>query len=273
MIRNSRNLFLLSIVLLAIIFSSGCKMFDYSPYDVHISGEKNINATNIIRIEKSCHDKDTLRIAAMGDSQRFYDETLDFVNHINTRGDIDFVIHGGDFTDFGATDEFIWQRDILQKLKVPYVGLLGNHDCLGSGKEAYEAIWGKANFSFIAGNIKFVCLNTNALEYDYSEAIPDFDFITNEIADRKDDFFRTIVCMHAAPFSDVFNNNVASVFERYINEFPGLMFCFNAHGHSIKVDNLYGDGLIYYQCDCMQSRTYILFTITKGGYTYEVCHY
>ena len=55
----------------------------------------------------------------MGDSQRWYDETLDFVGEINKRDDIDFVIHGGDMSDFGVTDEFLWQRDIMNKLRVP----------------------------------------------------------------------------------------------------------------------------------------------------------
>ena len=47
-------------------------------------------------------------------------QTLDFVGEINKRDDIDFVIHGGDMSDFGVTDEFLWQRDIMNKLRVPY---------------------------------------------------------------------------------------------------------------------------------------------------------
>ena len=61
------------------------------------------------------------KFVTMGDSQRWYDETLDFVGEINKRDDIDFVIHGGDMSDFGVTDEFLWQRDIMNKLHVPYV--------------------------------------------------------------------------------------------------------------------------------------------------------
>ena len=45
---------------------------------------------------------------------------------------------------------------------VPYVGLIGNHDCLGTGEETFRIVFGDPNFSFIAGRIKFVCLNTNA---------------------------------------------------------------------------------------------------------------
>ena len=37
----------------------------------------------------------------IGDTQRTYDETEAFVHHANGRDDIDFVIHGGDYTEFG----------------------------------------------------------------------------------------------------------------------------------------------------------------------------
>jgi len=41
-------------------------------------------------------------------------------------------------------------------------------------------------FYDIAGDVKFVCLNTNALEYDYSEPVPDFTFMENELTNRTD---------------------------------------------------------------------------------------
>ena len=75
---------------------AGCDMIDYHPYDVHISGETDVNAHNIAQIEQNCQNKTTIRFVTMGDSQRWYDETDDFVSHLNKRDDIDFVIHGGD---------------------------------------------------------------------------------------------------------------------------------------------------------------------------------
>ena len=183
---------------------AGCDMIDYHPYDVRISGETDVNAHNIAEIEQKCKGKTTIKFVTMGDSQRWYDETLDFVGEINKRDDIDFVIHGGDMSDFGVTDEFLWQRDIMNKLHVPYVTLIGNHDCLGTGEETYRAVFGDPNFSFIAGRIKFVCLNTNAMEFDYSRPIPDFTFLENEITDRKDEFDKTVVSMHVRPYADQF---------------------------------------------------------------------
>ena len=88
------------------LFMSGCEMIDYHPYDVRINGETDVNAHNIAEIEQKCKDKTTIKFVTMGDSQRWYDETLDFVGEMNKRDDIDFVIHGGDMSDFGVTDEF-----------------------------------------------------------------------------------------------------------------------------------------------------------------------
>ena len=81
-------------VFLSCFLLSGCGMIDYHPYDVRISGETEVNAHNIERIEANCQGKTTIRFVTMGDSQRWYDETEDFVKEINKRNDIDFVIHG-----------------------------------------------------------------------------------------------------------------------------------------------------------------------------------
>ena len=50
-------------------------MIDYHPYDVHISGETNVNAHNMEKIEANCKGKTRIRFAVMGDSQRWYDAT------------------------------------------------------------------------------------------------------------------------------------------------------------------------------------------------------
>ncbi len=250
-----------------------CDLIEYHPYDVRITGETDINAKNIKRIEDSCKDKNTIRFVSMGDTQRWHDETEDFVKHINKRNDIDFVLHGGDVSDFGLTKEFLWQRDILNKLTVPYVVLIGNHDCVGTGEDVYRKVFGETNFSFIAGDVKFVCLNTNAMEFDYSRPIPDFDFIEMELTNLKDEFSKTVISMHASPYSDVFNNNSAKPFQYYVRQFPDLQFCTVAHDHNVTVTDLFDDGIIYYGSTNIKDRCYLLFTITPDSYEYEVLYY
>lgn len=267
-----KNYFLQLIIILSLC--SACDMFDSHPYDGKIDGETGMNAKNIIRIEEATAGKTTLKFVMMGDSQRFYDETEEFVQKINERDDIDFVIHGGDLTDFGATEEFMWQRDIMNGLKVPYVALLGNHDCLGNGQEVFNTVFGEENFSFMAGSIKFVCLNTNALEFDYSKPVPDFNFLEQELNDQPAQQEKTIFAMHVRPYSEQFNNNVAWVFEDVIKRFPNLQFCLNAHDHQIQVDDLFDDGVMYYGSANMAKKSYLVFTVTPdNNYTYEVVEY
>lgn len=248
----------------------GCDLIDYHPYDAQTTGVKDINAQAIREIQNLCEWKEVIRFAWMGDTQRWYDETNDFVNHINMRSDIDFVMHGGDISDFGMTKEFDWVHRIMKKLKVPYVALLGNHDAIGNGIKIYQSMYGPENFSFVAGDIKFVCLNTNALEFDYSHPVPNFGFIKGEINDPDPVVKRTVVTMHTQPFGEQFDNNVADVFQLYIRKLPDLQFCLHAHTHKLKVQDLFGDGIIYYGCASMKERSYMVFTITPEGYEYEV---
>ena len=259
---------------LAILLLAGCDLIDYHPYDAHFRGARDINAQNIHRIETATAGRKHICFAVLSDTQRWYDETHDAVRDINRRDSIDFVVHCGDLTDFSATNEFEWMRDELQKLRVPYVCLIGNHDCLANGPEVFRSMFGELNFSFNAGNTHFVCLNTNALEYDYSVPVPDFGFISADRDSLPESVTRTVAVMHAAPFTDQFNNNVAPLFHEQMKAYPHLLFGLCGHQHATAVFHPYGDDLTYYECGCAHDRKYLLFTINEeGGVRYEVVSY
>lgn len=272
-----RNLYspLLSIVLLA----SCDDVFQTHPYDVHIKGEHNLNTKNMARIEEAFTDNDTLRIAFISDTHLWHSDARDEVadvNHMN----VDFVVHCGDLTDTGTTKEFEWSRDILNGLRMPYVALIGNHDFLGTGDQTYSVMYGKMDFSFIAARVKFVCLNTNATEYDYMAAVPNFDFMEEETTRDSARFDRTVIVMHAPPYSDQFNNNVCKAFRRYLDFFPGLMCCVYGHCHGDDVGSLYDDDLrqsvrtvVFWGIDCAEHRNYRIMTITPDGYEMEQIRY
>ncbi len=223
-----------------------------------------------MRIETLCAQKDTVRFVLIGDTQRNYDDTQDFVNALNQRNDVCFVIHGGDISDFGLTKEFLWMRDILSQLHVPYVAVLGNHDCLATGLDVYRKLFGNENFVFMAGSVKFICINTNSMEFKFSPMVPDFDFIEKLQAENDPQHEKTVFVMHAPPLDDQLTSEKSEQLHQKIKLFRKVQFCLHAHHHSIEVNDLFADGVIYYGCGTIGSRTYLLFTITPDNYTYEV---
>lgn len=258
----------LCIVLAAV----SCNAIDIHPYDCDIDGERDINARNIVKISEKLNSTDEFTFAFISDTQRWYDETEDAVESINRKG-VDFVIHGGDLTDFGATKEFLWQRDILNGLNAPWVTLIGNHDCLGSGEQAFKAIFGELNFHFVAGNVLFVCLNTNALEYDYNTPVPDFAYMSALLHNLPPGVRKTVFVMHARPLAAGFNNNVAEVFDHYTRVFPNVQFYLFGHEHSMMEKDLFGSGILYYGVSNIEKGKYYLFTIKEDGYECETVHF
>lgn len=256
---------------IAMMLFTACNVIEYHPYDTRITGDTDVNARNILRIENSMSGRKSIRFAMISDTQRRYDETEDVVNLINSRGDIDFVLHGGDLADFGETKEFLWARDVMDKLQVPYVCLLGNHDCLGTGRDVFRTVFGEENFSFVAGNVRFICLNTNALEYDYSHPVPDFNFMENALNTVPDGVEKTVVAMHVPPGDMEFNNNVYKAFEHYVKSYAGLQFCLYGHVHNWNESELFDDGVMYYGCTTVGKRGYFVITINEEGYEVEKC--
>jgi hypothetical protein len=279
-------------------------LLEYHPYEGKIDGETGILTKNLPPSGAACRDRRTIRFAFITDTQRYYDDTHDVVNLLNARTDIDFVVHGGDLTDFGATDEFEWMRDELNRLRVPYVTINGNHDCIGHGEDIYATIFGDANYGFTAGSVRFECLNTVALEYDYSHPVPDFTFMKQE-RERVDSLNRitpdsithTIFVMHAAPGDEQFNNNVSDAFNYYIAQYPGLTddapcyttellrpsavsadtlvgsklqsFCIYGHTHNYNIKLPFANGIIYYNCASIHKREFFIFTLYESGYDFE----
>lgn len=256
-----------------LLFTSCDGLFDTHPYDVNFDGETGINAKNMAIIERKFEQADTLRVAFISDTHLWLSDARDQVEELNRRNDVDLVVHCGDLTDTATSKEFEWSRDIFKKLRYPWVALIGNHDFLGTGNQAYEVMYGPMDFSFIAGRVKFVCLNTNATEYDFLAAVPNFDFMETEMQKDADKFDRTVLVMHAPPYSDQFNNNVCKAFRRYLDFFPGLMCCVYGHNHNDVVSDIYHDGLLFYGIDCAQHRNYRIMTITPEGYEMEQIYF
>lgn len=250
---------------------TSCEMFDVHPFDGKIDIGKNRNVTSVARIEAALKGRKAICFAVISDTQMWYDELEDAVASINGHPEVDFVIHCGDIANYGITKEFEWQVERLDRLKAPYVTVIGNHDCIGSGKEVYRRVFGKENYSFVAGDTRFICIDTNELEYDFVNPVPDLKFLEQWAGDTQSK--NTVVAMHAAPFTDEFNDNVTSSFEYRISNLNNVQFCLCGHEHKTRATDIFGDGIIYYQITCGEGRQYYIFKIGEDGYECETIDY
>ena len=83
------------------------------------------------------------------------------IEDINNQPDIKFAMFGGDITEFGADNEIALAKAVIDKLKVPYYIVAGNHDAKWSesGCNTFKKVFGYEQFEFEAGGVKFLGSN------------------------------------------------------------------------------------------------------------------
>lgn len=261
------RLFLLSCCLL----QTSCDYFDFSPYQVNLKeDQRNLNKKNLDQIAAlNLQPQDTLRFALISDNQRFYDELEDVVKAVNTYTDrvkpINFVLNCGDLTDFGLQEEYVWQLNRTQKLKMPYLAVIGNHDCVANGVKIYEAMYGPLDFSFTVAGNKFIALNTNSLEFDYP--VPDMDYMRQAIS-HNSEFQNTFVLSHVPPFDTDFDKNLTPEFAQLIRS-NQVTYSIHGHQHNFRFGQPFNDGQNYLIVDTVQNRNFIVVTVIGKQVSFE----
>ncbi|MDP4192631.1 MAG: PQQ-binding-like beta-propeller repeat protein [Bacteroidota bacterium] len=84
------------------------------------------------------------------------------INDINKRNDIEFVIVSGDIAEKGMDNELERSKKILDKLKVKYYIIPGNHDTKWSesGCSRFKELWGDDKFNFEFNGTRFIGMNS-----------------------------------------------------------------------------------------------------------------
>lgn len=215
------------IILSIALVITGCYFeMEYSPYMTNVD-IRNLNAKNIAKIKKieeSTPTRDSIKIGLFSDTHHYFSETEDVISKFNKMKDIDFVVIVGDITNQGLLTEYEWAYDVFKKLDVPFVVLIGNHDCLNYGIEIFKKMYGDLNFTFSFKGVEFICFENNSWESE----TPDYKWLENTAAQS--------TYAYRVHFSHVPNHNSAAgrFSSKEIKRFNNIManyFDIAIHGH------------------------------------------
>ncbi|MDX9694451.1 MAG: metallophosphoesterase [Bacteroidales bacterium] len=228
------NKLIYTLIIFTLSLQSCDDIFDYSPYQIDFE-ETNINVKNISKIVSFTNIEylDTLKIAFTGDTHRFYDEWVSFVDTVNKIDDIDFAIHVGDFTDYGLPIQYEWGYDIMSKLNVPFLVVVGNHDLVANGPESYNSMFGKFDFSFIYAKTKFIFLNTNSREFAFDGNVPNLDWYEKQLVPDST-FVNAIIIAHVSPVDADFDPNLRDQFREITHKYNNIIAFIHGHTHHFE---------------------------------------
>lgn len=238
---------------LAFLFLSCKKIIQFHPEEVRVAYH-HLNQENIEKIE-SAAAKSEYSFLVVSDLQRFYDETAEFVKHVNELKNFEFVLVTGDITYFGLNREFNLITEELKKLNAPFVVVIGNHDMLGNGRSIYKEMYGMENGSFQFGLDEFIYFNSNGREVGFDGTLPDLNWLEGALFDSHDD--RMIFCIsHVPPFSGDFDPALEKSYQQLLAATPNVALSMHGHDHSFMSREYYKDGIIYLVTSTVNDRSF-----------------
>jgi Icc protein len=250
---------------LTLILVFGCNSDEYSPNQtfnrnsVNSSNEKQIALLN----QKTVGS--TIRFVVSGDTQRSYAESKLFVDNVNARNDIDFVILNGDISDFGLLAEFEGIYDIYARLDIPFIAVIGNHDLVANGRAVYEKMFGPTYFTFNFGSVKFACHDTNGREYDFDGSTPSLSVLRNMLT-LGNGITNVVAISHVPPVDADFDPSLTQPYQSLLNQTPGLLASIHSHRHG-KLETYYQNGtsgVPFIVTNAIVNRAYTVIEIKNG---------
>lgn len=245
-----------------------CNQFEYSPNQIFDKDSRqDINATNLKELGKGEGD-DTIRFVLTGDTQKSRDETVKFYQKVNTMPGIDFVVVAGDISEFGVLKEMEWIDRELEKLNVPYVAVIGNHDLTSRGKDVFLRMFGPLNYSFVYGGVKFICHDSNSREYSFNGKVPDVDWLKNELK-AEAGVADYIAISHIPPISEDFDPKLVTDYTAAFAGTPGFLASLHAHTHNYELFYPDKSGIPYVITSAVGNTEFLLVEIVNHKVSFE----
>lgn len=244
--------------------AAGC--LEYSPHQLPTDpGQRDLNAKAVARIVAAPVERVTF--AVVGDTQRSFDASKAAVESINRRGDVQFVVQIGDFTNVGLWLEFREMHEIFSRLHVPYLVVVGVHDLFGNGQAIYEAMYGPRDFAFTHGRTRFVVFDSNSSHHGKDGSVPDVPWLASQLAPGPD-HDRALALSHVAPgqggtFDEALTGPVLDLFAS-----SGVDLAVSGHAHRYEAYEAGGIRIVL--ADSVEHRSYLVVSQREdGGYDFE----
>lgn len=212
---------------------------EFSPYENKIkASDRKQNEVNYKRIASDAEKTfEPFKIGLISDTHTYYDEFEKQVGFINSQDDLDFIIHLGDITLSSNIREFQWYSDIVNRINIPVFTLIGNHDCLGNGKDIYKEMFGDNNFSFGYKGVKFILFDDVVWEKQIED--PDFGWL-NDALEGNENYNYVIPFAHIPPWDSQFSLGNELLYNGIMEHF-NVPVSIHGHGHSYSYDQRYGE--------------------------------
>jgi Icc protein len=255
------------VVLFLLVLSACNGVFEYSPYVTQVKGGlKNLLSKNTDWLYKILSDmaEDDITFAVVSDTHYDYKELEQFIDLINSRKDISFVVVGGDIADKGLLKEYEIFQDIMKGLNKPYFTVIGNHDYLAGGGEVYRQIFEVYNYSIDVGGKKIVFFDDVFWE---SNKRPDFEWLEKELSAAGDR--ELVVITHIPPFGDQFSKEDELLYVNLMRKYK-VQLSVHGHVHTSYQGHYYNDETNYVVVPSMLKRIFYEITLSENIKVKEV---
>ncbi len=156
------------------------------------------------------------------------------VADINGLADVQFVILGGDITEFGSDREIELAKSILDRLNKPYFIVAGNHDAKWSesGCNTFAKVFGYEFFDFEAGGIRFLGSNSGPNMRMAPALVPRETILMLDSISRSIPQGKPVIFVNHYPLDSSMLNwfEVIDILKR-----TNIQFALCGHGHNNRV--------------------------------------
>lgn len=254
-----------------LMIAGACSKFEYSPYQVDSAGSKDeeLNKKSIEQLlSKEEISDDTVTILFSGDSQRRYDGFRNLLTKVKAMPKIDFMILAGDIADFGILQEYLWINRELDKVNIPVMCAIGNHDLIANGGEIYDRIYGTRNYSFIYKGYKFIFHDTNGREYGFNGSAPNLHWLENEMNDTVPKWF--VGVSHVPPYDADFDRTLEFPYKNLFASEPDFLISLHGHIHGTSDTYYYNDHVRYMTSNSVDKPEAVLLKLINGVIVKEI---